>query len=476
MKRVLIVLDGIVAKKVLQRLVLIDTSHSLYDVVYTDDDILIPNIPSNFTFYKFDSTSFSKLNSVMSNVIYSDALLVLFHKEDLLATIKNIEIINPTLNISIYNNWDLKFDNPNIQNYNGIEVLANGLIEQLPNIPVVAQNIGLKQGEIMQIKIPFGSAYAYRYVGSISQSEWKIFAIYRNNILINVKATSILKPNDIILVIGKPKILLQVFKFISESYGHFPMPFGKNIYVFIDLYIQTIDDAINSLKKARLLQQRMNNYNLIIKITRPTTIEDINSLKEIVKETKNTIIGIDYSNQPIENIIQEDINQYDVGLFVLTNTLLKESIIKSQLIDLKIPIFKVGIENINEIKTTIVVLDKMSYYEQLSPIIFDIASQLKHQIKVIDSEPLEDNSNEQLLKYFDDLSKVYNLTLKINTNHKNPIRELKKEQNVLQILPLTQELFETRVMDFFTTNSDLLSYDLKYLNQIIIPIVEENEE
>ena len=53
--------------------------------------------------------------------------------------------------------------------YKGIDVLANGMVERLPNVPVLAQNIGLKQGEIMEIKIPFGSSYAYRSIDSIEQ-------------------------------------------------------------------------------------------------------------------------------------------------------------------------------------------------------------------------------------------------------------------------------------------------------------------
>ena len=41
---------------------------------------------------------------------------------------------------------------PMVSIYKGIDVLANGMVERLPNVPVLAQNIGLKQGEIMEIK------------------------------------------------------------------------------------------------------------------------------------------------------------------------------------------------------------------------------------------------------------------------------------------------------------------------------------
>ena len=74
----------------------------------------------------------------------------------------------------------IKINDPMVRIYKGIEVLANGMVENLPNIPVLAQNIGLRQGEIMEIRIPFGSSYAYRYIGSIEQNSGKFWTLYRN--------------------------------------------------------------------------------------------------------------------------------------------------------------------------------------------------------------------------------------------------------------------------------------------------------
>jgi hypothetical protein len=265
MKRVMILLDGIIAKGLLNRLVALDTSHSTYDVVYMNDEILPETKPQNFPYYKFDPTSYSKLKLIMSKVSHNDILVAMSNKDDTLAVIKNIDLINPNIHCNVLNEWGLEFENENIQDYNAVDVLSNGLIERLPGVPVVAQNVGLKQGEIMEIRIPFGSSYAYRYIGSISQKDWKIFALYRNNMLINVKPTLILKPNDIILIIGKPQVLLQVFTAISKSSGHFPMPFGKNIYVYLDMCSQSEDEVVSAIRKARYLTERMKNTRLIIK-------------------------------------------------------------------------------------------------------------------------------------------------------------------------------------------------------------------
>ena len=245
MKKILIILDGIVAKKLMRRIVESNTTENNYDVVYMNDAIVPEHKPSNFTFYKFDPTSESKLAMVLDKDIHIQALVALNSKDEMLNVIKNIKARKSTLHISILDYWGIEIEDPYLNIYKGIEVLANGMVERLPNIPVMAQNIGLKQGEIMEIKIPFGSSYAYRYIGSIEQNEWKIFGLYRSEKLINIKPSLILKPNDIILVIGKPRILMQVYNAIGKSQGQFPMPFGHHLYFYLDMYIQTKERIID---------------------------------------------------------------------------------------------------------------------------------------------------------------------------------------------------------------------------------------
>lgn len=476
MKRVLILLDGIIAKGLLNRLVLLDTSHSSYDVVYMNDDVLPELKPQNFTFYKFDPTSYSKLKLIMSKVAHNDILVVMSNKDDTLGVIKNISLINPNIHFNVFNQWGLTFDSENIHEYNAVDVLSNGLIERLPGVPVVAQNVGLKQGEIMEVRIPFGSSYAYRYIGSISQKDWKIFALYRNNVLMNVKPTLILKPNDVILIIGKPKVLLQVFNAISKSYGHFPMPFGKNIYVYLDMYLQNEEEIKSAVRKAKYLHDRMNNTKLIIKITRPTSVELLTFIKVHLSEVEEKVIEYDYHNKGVERILGNDIKRFDVGLVVVTNKLLENMFIANEIIRLNLPIFKVGKELIREAKTVTAVLNNTTHYEQISPVIFDITTQLKFKLHIIDSDPIGDIDRTNLIEHLDNLSKIFNQDVKIDTNHKNPVSLLKKNKNQLQILPLRDDMFRKRIVRFFSTDSDHLSYDLKYLNQIMIPIVEEEKD
>ncbi len=472
MKNVLVILDGIIAKKLLERMVETNTGSNIYDIVYMNDYILPELKPSNFTFYKFDPTSQSKLKFILDRVIHNEALVVLNSKDDTTSVINNIKKHKENFHFTVYDSWNLDNNDNKVHYYRGNEILANGLLEQLPNIPVLAQNIGLKQGEIMEIKIPFGSSYAYRYIGSIAQKDWKIFALYRNDTLINVKPSLVLKPNDVILIIGKPKVLTQVYDAISQTAGHFPMPFGNNIYVYCDLYVQQEHEVIDAIKKAIFLHQKMKNKELIIKITRPTTSVIMEKIKDLIKDIKDVVLEIDYANTGINTILKEDKKRFDIGILVLTQSLLEHKEAIKNIIEYKIPIFKVGIEKLIAIKHNIFLLNEEHNYEQLSPILFDIAGQLKLKIKIFNMDPVGDSNRDKLISHLENLSKIFNQDIVTLSNGNNPMNELKKEQNILQILPLKEAMFDRRIFDFLSTNSDLLSFDLSQYNQILIPIIE----
>lgn len=261
MKKILVILDGIVAKNLMQRIVETNTGENYYDIIYVNDAIIPEQKLSNFTFYKFDPTSKSKLAMVLDKNIHYEVLIVLNSKDDMLSVISNIKSHKHNLQMNILDYWNLELEDPYVNVYKGIEVLANGMVERLPNIPVIAQNIGLKHGEIMEIRIPFGSSYAYRYIGSIEQKDWRIFALYRNEKLQDLKPSSILKPNDIILVIGEPKVLMQVYSAMGKTRGQFPMPFGHNIYLYLDLFLMKKARIEKAVYEAKHLNSKLKIQN-----------------------------------------------------------------------------------------------------------------------------------------------------------------------------------------------------------------------
>ena len=473
MKNVLVILDGHIAKHLMKRMIDLNNNLNQYDIIYTDDSIISNNLPSNFTLYKFDPTSYSKLSFVLNKVLYQDALVVLSTKEDTIAVVENIRRKYKNLFFNVYDNWDLELNDVNVQYYRGQDVLSNGLIEHLPNIPVFAQNIGLRQGEIMEIKVPFGSTYAYRYIGSIGQKSWRIVALYRNQQLMTVKASLIIKPNDVIVIIGKPEVLMQVYSAISESSAQFPMPFGQNLYLYIDMYIQNEHEIINAIKDVKILHKRLKNSKLIVKITRHSTVKMINTIKELLIDVKDLIMSMDYHSKGMKQILKEDKYKFDMGMIVLTKSLFEYVDIVSEVYTLKIPIFKIGNENISSLKSSLILVNDNKLYEQISPILFDISNQLKITPKVFDIDPIGDAKRENLLSHLNNLSKIFNQNIVVVSEKSNPIKRLSKEHNILQILPLKLEMFKKRKVKFFSTDSDLLSYDSYKFNQILNPVIDD---
>ncbi|XOB61870.1 COG3400 family protein [Campylobacterota bacterium DY0563] len=476
MKKILIILDGIVAKKLMQRIIETNTTENSYDVVYINDAIVPEQKASNFTFYKFDPTSESKLAMVLDKDVHTQVLVALNSKDEMLNVIKNIKARKKNLPMAILDYWGINIKDPYVNVYKGIEVLANGMVERLPNIPVMAQNIGLKQGEIMEIKIPFGSSYAYRYIGSIEQREWKIFGLYRGEKLINIKPSLILKPNDVILVIGKPTVLMQVYNAIGKSQGQFPMPFGHNLYLYLDMFLQTDERILNVIDEVQFLHQRLKNGKLIIRITRPTTVSVLNEIKKTFANNDSVELKMDYHNLGMEKLLKSDTRAYDIGMLILTNEMFNNRKKSKHVLDLKLPVFKIG-ENIDGtgVKRSVVLINDVNSYEQISPVVFDVSSQLKTKTKIFNMDPLGENQDKSnLLDHFENLAKIFNEKIEIVTNDKNPIRELKKHTNILQILPLKQSMLKTRLSwQFLYTNPDLISFDMGNYNQLLIPVIEE---
>jgi hypothetical protein len=475
MKKILIILDGIVAKKLMQRIVEANTVDNNYDVIYMSDLILPVQKPSNFTFYKFDPTSKSKLSMVLDKNIHTEVLIALNSKDEMLSVIKNIKEHTKNLQMTILDYWGIKINDPLVRIYRGIEVLANGMVEKLPNIPVLAQNIGLRQGEIMEIRIPFGSSYAFRYIGSIEQKEWKIFGLYRNQKMITIKPSLVLKPNDVILVIGKPDVLMQVYNVIGKTQGQFPMPFGKNIYLYLDLYLQDDESIKKAIDEAKYLNQKLKNNLLIVRVTRPTNVQIMEYIKDELKHFPSIIPLIDYSNKGFNKIIKEDFRKNNIGMIMLTSEMFRKKDDIRIILDLKIPILKFGKENLKAVKRTVIVLNDTNSYEQISPIVFDISSQLKIKTKIFDLDPVGDKDGKStLIDHFENLAKIFNEKIEVVTSAQNPIRELKKEKDMLQLLPLKEKMFNKKYLfRFLYTNSDFIAFNSNKYNQLLIPIVEE---
>ncbi|MEA1954740.1 MAG: hypothetical protein U9O24_10155 [Campylobacterota bacterium] len=457
MKNILILADGSIAKHFIEWIGRKRVAENKYFVVSYKEDILAENMPNNITLINMDPTSFSKLDDIMSEVRYSNIFIIMESIDDVYYSLKNIRLIDNKLRVVLVNQWDndeIGKDTENITILNSDELLAGHLYDNLPNVPVVAQNVGLGSGEIMEIHVPFGSTYAYRHVGSILQRKWKISAIYRKEKQILPTNATMIRPNDTLLVLGKPLVLDGVYKTINKRTGLFPEPFGKDIYLLLDFrYDQK--NALLYIHEAMYLLDKLEDKKLHIRIIYPNNFTLIDKIRAV--ESKDISLSICYDNDDLKAVVEYDIHQYNIGLIFNSIETFEADNLKETLYNLRKVVYLFGEELLYNIKECVILMSEDAKMESISSTAFDVSESLSLKLRLCDFDPEgEFMSKEMIVEHYETLTNIFNTEISIEHKVANPIRELTNMQQVLQIAPFENHLnggsiirlISTKIQDF----------------------------
>ncbi len=466
MKKILIIADGSESRAFLQRLEDLDTSENIYHIVYYREATLPQKRSEQFIYYRFDPTSFVKLSPLIEDIDFFQVMLILGNRVDLLATYENIRKVTTTLPVVLLDKWHLSIEDPHTTILRLQERIANLLSNYLPDIPLWAQNIGLGQGEVMEIKIPFGSAYVYRHIGNIEQKRWRIAAIYRNQKIMLPEPKTMLMPEDAILAVGNPNVLKGVYKSIKRQFGQFPLPYGQNIYTFIDM-MRMDDAAIEQLcNDAMLMHAKLNSKKLIIRIVNPRLGKMFEKLKGY-QESASIDVLFDFLNISMQRMVMNDIELNYIGLLITDRAFFKDNI--SFLYKLRIPILKIGENGFFNIRHSVVLSEESDKIEQLSSMIFDCASQLGLDISFFDFTADANEEREKIIEHFENLSKLFEEKVRIIKTDKNPIRELLPQDDFLQFVIFEKKLLEPRWLAFFSTDIEKQYFRFLDKYQLFLP-------
>lgn len=149
---------------------------------------------------------------------FTQAIIAMDSQSDVEYTVKNIRSVKKHLRIIVLNRWNLINEDANVVFINTNEILSSRLIDYLPNVPVIAQNVGLGEGETMEVLVPFGSSFVYKHIGVIEQKEWRIVAnLQKQKTLSCQNRRRMIQPNDLLLLIGEPAVLKSVYKAIKRE-------------------------------------------------------------------------------------------------------------------------------------------------------------------------------------------------------------------------------------------------------------------
>ncbi|WP_353662469.1 TrkA C-terminal domain-containing protein [Hydrogenimonas sp. SS33] len=474
MKQILIIADGIVAKHFLQRVIETYVSTNEYTVVTLDRSILPEKIPSNFLIYQFDPTSYIKLSRILKRDFH-EIFIIMKNRVDAEGTYHNIRRDDPMTRITFYNKWDIEFFNDlffkdeNLINVNANELIASRLYDFLPNVPVIAQNVGLGQGEIMEVSVPFGSAYVYRHIGTIIQNRWRIVALYRANQLLLPKPSLMIKPNDVLLLVGKPSVLESVFRAIKRQSGQFPAPFGEHIYLYIDMMKESALCIRNCLEQVGYLHKRIKGRNLVIRVANPGDPELLEEIKALDSPTVECVV--DYRAREAETLIKEDVERFNIGLIACGRDIFDDRKYREIFYAMHKPVLQLSRLSMVQLKKLVLVLSESENMELISSTVFDVASQLDLDVELLDYEPDGDfGKKKEVLSHYENLANIFSKKLDVRHETRNPIRALEPEEPFLQVLPFTEGVLQRRILAYFSTDIEKLYFKLSRNPQLFVPV------
>jgi len=468
MKKILIISDGMVGNHFIQRVNETYTSENIYYIVQTKSTEFKDINPARFKFYEFDPTSLYKLANLLK-MEFIQVFIAMESQVDVENSIKNIRTIKKQLRIIVLNRWNMKNEDANIVLVNEKELVASRLLDYLPNVPVIAQNVGVGEGEIMEVLVPFGSSFVYRHIGAIEQKNWKISAIYRNRKLIIPTQRKMIQPNDLLLLIGEPAVLKSVYRSIKRELGQFPEPFGTNVLLYIDMNLVNHKTIKEAIRRAVYVHQKFK-HNLVIKVINPSNLETLDYIKNY--RSLNIIVNIDYNKRKVDfrDLFFSDIKYYHAGLVIVTKEMFAKYNVREALYEAHLPVLKLSDRKFSTLKEAALILSDNRDLEKISATIFDISEQMNFNIELINYLSEHQEEKEQVIEHYNNLATIFSKSIKVIKENENPIRCLQQKENFIQLLPFTKKITTRRLYSLFSIDSEKLYYRLDDYHQIFIPV------
>jgi Trk K+ transport system NAD-binding subunit len=112
------------------------------------------------------------------------------------------------------------------------QALSRAIISQLPGIAVTTSEVGLGQGEILQVRVTAGSLAIGHTLKEIGTREFLVAAIYRRGTLVVPHGDTVVEADDQVLLVGPPDTLRAVAEYFRVGTAQFPLQYGRNIVVW----------------------------------------------------------------------------------------------------------------------------------------------------------------------------------------------------------------------------------------------------
>ena len=435
---------------------------------YINNNNLNKNLFKNFNFIDHDLTSFLKMKQIINDINFSMILIINEDIEESKEYIKNIKEINKDIRIVLVVNNGYLDGIKNIEIININQIISNHIYGYFPDVPLIAKDIGLGKGDIMEVIIPFFSQYTYRHIGSIPQKKWRISIIYRNNKQIIPNNATMIYPNDTLILIGNPIILESVYKTINQKSNLFPQPFGDNLYLILDMF-ENIDNNILYIKEAISLQNKIANSFLYIRVINISNLFHIKKIESFEKGKIKLLIEFNY-NQNFE-IIDFDIFKYNIGLIITNKKFIKNNFFKKKLYLLKKPIYIFGKYNIKNISNISLFIENKIYLESISNSIFALSEILNLKINLYESDLTtnSDYNSKQIIEHYNNLANIFNMKINYEKIKLNPIIFASNKKQYLYVLAFDKSILKKSIFQLISIDISYFIYNFNKSPKLLIP-------
>jgi len=465
MRDILIICDGVAAGRFLETIFKQKIFIHNYTVVsYREGTIPAGLAGENFKILNFDPTSLEKLKLAASGN-FLQTIVVNDDKFDTVCIYKNLRKISLDQELYVVDFWGLEKEfkefsgDSHLKLIDANRVLTSRLMGFLPDSPILADNIGVGKGEIIEVKVPIMSAFAYKKIGLFENERFHIPMIYRHNQYIVTKSTTAIYPNDSLLIVGESSALRNVYSSIKRETGQFPMPYGANLYMILDMRNLTEKRLNLVISNARFLRKKFKNKKFYLKIINPSP----NSLFEQIKQYDDFIVLVDYSNEL--NSLESEIKKYKIGLIVMRNLSFER--LKSALLPLGIPVLSLANCELESVNKGIIITNNRDISHEAG-VVFDVCSQLEIDIKLYFYDP-NNRRNKGIINDFRTLSEFFKRDFEIIDKNENPILALENEQNFLQFVRFSDDTVKQNLSSVLSRNLDELYYKLSKNHQLFVP-------
>lgn len=467
MKKILIITDCTIGEHLIERAIEAYSKDNLYYVIQTKEHHYENAGPDRFKFFTFDPTSRYKLNNVLK-MDFVQVMLVMRNRQDALHTLENIRLEKPALRVIFLNQWEVEIQDKYTLILDLNDQLSARLIDYLPNVPVIAQNVGLGEGEVMEVLVPFGSAYVYRHVGAIEQTQWRIAGIYRDRKLLLPTERTLIYPNDLLLIVGAPEMLISIYRSIKRELGHFPAPYGTTVYLYIDMNHDRGNAILRIVRKTLVIAERLRR-EIVIRIANPGDLGVIEEIKRLRGET--ITVEIDYDRKGASYLLNNDKRHYHSGLVVVSRKVFADDATRRTLHGLKVPVLKMAEGEVHNVNRAVVLLSNSEDIERITTTVFDVASQLAWHIELLAYEQDAYDSREETELYYQNLANIFSQSVDIRHGKENPLRQLKNEKQFVQCLPFSESILQRPVFSLLSTDFERLYFHLDRFHQLFIPVL-----